>query len=156
MAGVQLGRDTGALQDVTQQADQAAGVQGLAAQMPPAIQATEHCATGNAGGTHNLILSSTKTVSGGLDALLKTMGTGLLVTEMMGQGVNGVNGDYSRGAFGYWVENGIIVHPVEEITIAGNLKDMLANIVAVGDDSYWRGSKYVGSILIESMTVAGN
>ncbi|MBU0783276.1 MAG: metalloprotease PmbA [Gammaproteobacteria bacterium] len=112
--------------------------------------------TGNAGGTHNLILSSTKTVSGGLDALLKTMGTGLLVTEMMGQGVNGVNGDYSRGAFGYWVENGIIVHPVEEITIAGNLKDMLANIVAVGDDSYWRGSKYVGSILIESMTVAGN
>jgi PmbA protein len=112
--------------------------------------------TGNAGGTHNLILSSTKTVSGGLDALLKTMGTGLLVTEMMGQGVNGVTGDYSRGAFGYWVENGIIVHPVEEITIAGNLKDMLANIVAVGDDAYWRGSKHVGSILIESMTVAGN
>jgi PmbA protein len=112
--------------------------------------------TGNAGGTHNLILTSTKTVSGGLDALLKTMGTGLLVTEMMGQGVNGVTGDYSRGAFGYWVENGIIVHPVEEITIAGNLKDMLANIVAVGDDAYWRGSKHVGSILIESMTVAGN
>ncbi|SMG64907.1 PmbA protein, partial [methanotrophic bacterial endosymbiont of Bathymodiolus sp.] len=77
-------------------------------------------------------------------------------TEMMGQGVNGVTGDYSRGAFGYWVENGIIVHPVEEITIAGNLKDMLANIVAVGDDGYWRGSKHVGSILIESMPVAGN
>ncbi|MCE2746399.1 MAG: metalloprotease PmbA [Burkholderiales bacterium] len=112
--------------------------------------------TGNAGGTHNIILSSSKTVQGGLDALLKTMGTGLLVTEMMGQGVNEVTGDYSRGAFGYWVENGIIVHPVEEITIAGNLKDMLGNIVAVGDDAYWRDGKYVGSILLESMTVAGN
>lgn len=112
--------------------------------------------TGNAGGTHNLILSSTKTVKGGLDGLLQKMGTGLLVTELMGQGVNGVTGDYSRGVFGYWVENGIIVHPVEEVTIAGNLKDMLANIVAMGDDIEWRGSKKTGSILIESMTVAGN
>lgn len=112
--------------------------------------------TGNAGGAHNLILSSTKTVEGGLDALLKAMGTGLLVTEMMGQGVNEVTGDYSRGAFGYWVENGVIIHPVEEITVAGNLKDMLANIVAVGDDAFWRGGKYMGSVLIESMTIAGN
>lgn len=111
--------------------------------------------TGNAGGSHNLMLQSTRTVSGGLDALLREMGTGLLVTELMGQGVNGVTGDYSRGAFGYWVENGIIVHPVEEITIAGNLKDMLANIVAVGDDHLWRGSKLCPSLLIESMTVAG-
>jgi PmbA protein len=112
--------------------------------------------TGNAGGTHNIILESTKTVSGGLEALLKTMGTGLLVTELMGQGVNGVTGDYSRGAFGYWVENGIIVHPVEEITIAGNLKDMLANIVAVGDDVFSRGASSTGSILLESMTVAAD
>ncbi|WP_370264469.1 metalloprotease PmbA [Limnobacter sp.] len=112
--------------------------------------------TGNAGGTHNLLLQSTRTVPGGLPGLLKTMGTGLLVTELMGQGVNGVTGDYSRGAFGYWVENGVIVHPVEEITIAGNLKDMLANIAAVGDDAQWRGSKHMGSLLIESMTVAGN
>ena len=112
--------------------------------------------TGNAGGAHNLILSSSKTVKGGLNALLQKMGTGLLVTELMGQGVNGVTGDYSRGVFGYWVENGVIVHPVEEVTIAGNLKDMLAGIVALGDDALWRGSKCTGSILIESMTVAGN
>ncbi|MCQ8896075.1 metalloprotease PmbA [Limnobacter humi] len=112
--------------------------------------------TGNAGGTHNLILSSSRTTQGGLQALLKQMGTGLLVTELMGQGVNGVTGDYSRGVFGYWVENGVIVHPVEEVTIAGNLKDMLANVVAIADDAQWRGSKHNGSILIESMTVAGN
>lgn len=111
--------------------------------------------TGNAGGTHNLELKSTRTVPGGLQGLLAHMGTGLLVTELMGQGVNGVTGDYSRGAFGYWVENGVIVHPVEEITIAGNLKDMLANIVAVGDDAHWRGTKKTGSILIEQMKIAG-
>ncbi|GLR26389.1 MULTISPECIES: metalloprotease PmbA [Limnobacter] len=110
--------------------------------------------TGNAGGTHNILLKSSNTIPGGLDALLQKMGTGLLVTEMMGQGVNPVTGDYSRGAFGYWVENGLIVHPVEEITIAGNLLDMLANIVAVGDDAIWRGSRYCGSLLVESMTVA--
>src|SRR5699024_6815347 len=81
--------------------------------------------TGNAGGSHNLILSSNHTVaSDNLPAMLKKMGTGLLVTELIGQGINYVTGDYSRGAFGYWVENGEIVHPVEEITIAGNLRDM--------------------------------
>ena len=112
--------------------------------------------TGNAGGAHNLILTSSQTTSGGLDGLLKTMGSGLLVTELMGHGVNEVTGDYSRGAFGYWVENGIIVHPVEEITIAGNLKEMFAGIVAVGDDAHWRGNKCIGSILVENMTVAAD
>jgi PmbA protein len=112
--------------------------------------------TGNYGGNHNLILKSTKVVPGGLNALLRTMGTGLLVTEMIGQGVNAVTGDYSRGAFGYWVENGIIVHPVEEITVAGNLKNMLANIVAVGDDVCSRQGKVLGSLLIESMTLSGS
>lgn len=112
--------------------------------------------TGNSGGEHNLIVTSTKTVPGGLDAMLKKMGTGLLVTEAMGQGVNPVTGDYSRGVFGYWVENGVIVHPVEEITIASNLKDMFANLVAIGDDFDWVGNKWISSMLIESMTVAGN
>jgi PmbA protein len=87
--------------------------------------------------------------------MLKKMGTGLLVTDLMGQGVNYVNGDYSRGAFGYWVENGVIVHPVEEITIAGNLRDMFKNIVAIGDDVLIRGTKKTGSILISTMTIAG-
>ena len=112
--------------------------------------------TGNCGGEHNLILSSSKTIKGGLNAMLKKMDTGLLVTEAMGQGVNPVTGDYSRGAFGFWVEKGVIVHPVEEITIAGNLKDMLFNVVAVGDDFEWIGNKWVSSMLLESMTVAGN
>jgi PmbA protein len=80
----------------------------------------------------------------------------LLVTELLGQGVNYVTGDYSRGAAGYWVENGKIVHPVEEITIAGNLRDMLRGIVDIGNDIEVRGSKQVGSILLERMTVAGN
>jgi PmbA protein len=84
------------------------------------------------------------------------MGTGLLVTELMGQGVNYVTGDYSRGASGYWVENGVIQYPVEEITIAGNMRDMFTQIVAVGADTLVRGTKQTGSILIESMTVAGN
>jgi PmbA protein len=84
------------------------------------------------------------------------MGTGLLVTELMGQGVNYVTGDYSRGASGYWVENGVIQYPVEEITIAGNMKEMLGQIVAIGSDSLIRGTKETGSILIESMTVAGD
>jgi PmbA protein len=83
------------------------------------------------------------------------MGTGLLVTELMGQGVNYVTGDYSRGASGFWVENGVIQYPVEEITIAGNMKDMLRQIVAVGTDKLDRGSKQSGSILIEQMMVAG-
>jgi len=112
--------------------------------------------TGNAGGSHHLQMRSrlTKT-SDNLPALLRKMGTGLLVTDLMGQGVNYVNGDYSRGAFGYWVENGVIVHPVEEITIAGNLKDMFQQIVAIGHDTLVRGTKETGSILIENMTVGG-
>ncbi len=108
--------------------------------------------TGNAGGCHNLILES-----GDLDlpGLLKKMGTGLLVTELLGHGINPVTGDYSRGAAGFWVENGEIQYPVEEITIAGNLKDMFRGIAAVGTDVEVRGSKQCGSILIEKMTVAG-
>lgn len=108
--------------------------------------------TGNAGGAHNLIVHP-----GDLDfdGLLQSMGRGLVVTELLGQGVNYVTGDYSRGAAGYWVEDGRIVHPVEEITIAGNLKDMFLGIRAVGKDVYIRGGKQTGSILIERMTVAG-
>lgn len=108
--------------------------------------------TGNAGGVHNLTIDP-----GALDfqGMLKEMGTGLLVTELMGQGVNMVNGDYSRGAAGFWVENGQIQYPVEEITIAGNLKDMFRNIVAVGNDVDYRGNIRAGSILVESMAVAG-
>jgi PmbA protein len=109
--------------------------------------------TGNAGGNHNLILHDTGTDFPGL---LKAMGTGLLVTEMMGHGVNGVTGDYSRGAAGYWVERGEIAYPVQEITIAGNLKDMFRGIVAVGNDVVRRGSRQTGSILIERMTIAGD
>jgi PmbA protein len=87
--------------------------------------------------------------------LLKKMGTGLLVTELLGHGLNMVTGDYSRGAAGFWVENGVIAYPVEEITIAGNLKDMFRGIVAIGSDIEVRGSRQVGSILIDNMTVAG-
>ena len=108
--------------------------------------------TGNAGGSHNLIIQSGEL---DLDGLLARMGRGLFVTELLGQGVNYVTGDYSRGAAGYWVENGRIAWPVEEITIAGNLKTMLAGIVAVGNDVLVRGSKQTGSILIDRMTVAG-
>ena len=111
--------------------------------------------TGNAGGSHHLTLQSRKTAKGGLPALLKEMGTGLLVTELMGQGVNYVTGDYSRGAFGYWVENGEIQYPVEGITIASNLRDMLMDIQMIGSDSLIRGTKETGSILIGSMTVGG-
>jgi len=109
--------------------------------------------TGNAGGVHNLILDP-----GELDlaALLKKMGKGLWVTELMGQGVNLVTGDYSRGASGFWVENGEIQDPVEEITIAGNLRDMYLKILAVGNDVDLRGNTRTGSILVEEMTVAGN
>jgi len=111
--------------------------------------------TGNAGGSHHLNLSSSRTPKGGLPALLREMGTGLLVTELMGQGVNYVTGDYSRGAFGYWVEGGEIQYPVEEITIAGNLRDMLMNIELIGSDTLVRGTKETGSILIGSMTIGG-
>jgi len=108
--------------------------------------------TGNAGGIHNLI------VEPGQDdfaALLKRMGTGLVVTEVMGQGVSTITGDYSRGAAGFWVENGQIAYPVEEITIAANLRDMYANIVAVGADVDHRSHLLTGSILLEQMTIAG-
>lgn len=112
--------------------------------------------TGNAGGSHNLVLRSSQTKrKDDFEAMLRKMGTGLLVTELIGQGVNYVTGDYSRGAFGYWVQNGQIQHAVEEITIAGNLKDMFAQIVAVGADAITRGSKTTGSILIERMAIAG-
>jgi PmbA protein len=108
--------------------------------------------TGNAGGNHNLIVTP-----GALDfaGLLKKMNRGLVVTELMGQGVNNVTGDYSRGAAGFWVENGEIAYPVEEITIAGNMKQMFKDIVAIGNDELALGSKRVGSILIERMSIAG-
>jgi PmbA protein len=113
--------------------------------------------TGNAGGSHNLNLTSTKTkAADDLDAMLKKLGTGLFVTELMGQGVNYVTGDYSRGASGYWVENGLIAYPVHEITIAGNLKDMFLGIQAVGADTYNYGAKTIGSVLINRMKVAGS
>ncbi|HMV22562.1 MAG TPA: metalloprotease PmbA [Rhodocyclaceae bacterium] len=108
--------------------------------------------TANAGGSHNLIIEPGEH---DLAGLLKLMGNGLLVTEVLGHGINYVTGDYSRGAAGYWVENGEIAHPVEEITIAGNLRDMFAGIVAVGRDVLVRGSKQTGSILVDRMTVAG-
>jgi PmbA protein len=112
--------------------------------------------TGNAGGSHNLTLRSRLTnPSDDLPAMLKKMGTGFMVTELIGQGVNYVTGDYSRGAFGYWVVNGEIQHAVEEVTIAGNLKDMFRQIVAVGADVMARGTKATGSILIEQMAIAG-
>jgi len=112
--------------------------------------------TGNAGGSHNLRLRSRRTKPGDdLDAMLRRLGTGLFVTDLMGQGVNYVTGDYSRGAGGYWVENGVIAYPVEEITIAGNLREMFGNIVAIGSDEIRRGAKRTGSILIEAMAVAG-
>lgn len=116
--------------------------------------------TGNAGGIHNWFVKDKNIVSRGnkdadFDAMLKTLGTGLLVTELMGQGVNIVNGDYSRGAAGFWVENGKISYPVSEITIAGNLAEMFKSIVAVGADVDKHGSISTGSILIDEMQVAG-
>ena len=111
--------------------------------------------TGNAGGTHNLLVES-KSGELSIDDLLRELGTGLLVTELMGQGVNGVTGDYSRGASGFWVENGAVSDPVHEITIAGNLKDMYRNIAAIGSDVDLRGSVRVGSVLVSEMTIAGD
>jgi PmbA protein len=108
--------------------------------------------TANAGGAHNLL------VPGGTDdmeSLIKSMERGLLVQELIGQGVNGVTGDYSRGAVGYWVENGEISHPVHEITIAGNLKDLYQRIAAIGNDQDLRSGIRCGSLLVESMTIAG-
>jgi len=109
--------------------------------------------TANAGGVHNLFVSNSGV---NFQQLLDKMQTGLLVTEVMGQGVNILTGDYSRGASGFWVQNGVIQYPVEEITIAGNLKQMMANIIAISDDYDLRLSTQTGSVLIESMTVAGN
>jgi PmbA protein len=113
--------------------------------------------TGNAGGSHNLTLTSRNTQQGDdLDAMLEKLGTGLFVIELMGQGVNYVTGDYSRGASGFWVENGKIACPVQEITIAGNLRDMLLGIEAVGADAYNYGAKTTGSLLVNRMKVAGS
>ena len=110
--------------------------------------------TGHAGGIHNWLVKPNLT--GGLTALLRQMGTGLLVTDVMGQGVNIVTGDYSRGAAGFWVENGEIQYPVAEITIAGQLQDMLKNIVAVADDVEHRSNIQIGSILLDKMKISGN
>ena len=110
--------------------------------------------TGHAGGIHNWLVKPNLT--GGLTALLRQMGTGLLVTDVMGQGVNIVTGDYSRGAAGFWVENGEIQYPVAELTIAGQLQDMLKNIVAVTDDIEYRSNIQTGSILLDKMKISGN
>ena len=113
--------------------------------------------TGHAGGSQNLRMTSRKTQPGDdLEAMIRRLGTGLFVTELMGQGVNYVTGDYSRGAAGFWVEKGCIVFPVQEITIAGNLVDMLKSIVAIGADVYTQGSKSIGSVLLDRMKLAGD
>lgn len=108
--------------------------------------------TGNAGGVHNLVI---ETGPNDLDHMIKDMGTGLLITDMIGFGVNQVTGDYSRGASGFWVENGELVYPVEEITVAGNLIDMYKNIISIGNDVDPRGNVLTGSVMIDGMTVAG-
>ena len=112
--------------------------------------------TGHAGGAHNLRLTSRLTrPADNLDAMLRKLHRGLFVTELMGQGVNHVTGDYSRGAAGFWIERGRIVHPVHEVTIAGNLREMLRGIVAVGADAYTQGGRTTGSVLVGRMTLAG-
>jgi PmbA protein len=112
--------------------------------------------TGHAGGSQNLVMTSRRTKKGDdLDAMLRKLGRGLFVTELMGQGVNYVTGDYSRGAAGFWVEDGRIVHPVHEVTIAGNMKQMFRDIAAIGADAYTQGSKTVGSVLLPRMKLAG-
>ncbi|MGB7182563.1 MAG: metalloprotease PmbA [Burkholderiaceae bacterium] len=112
--------------------------------------------TGNAGGSHFMTLDSARTApSDSLQEMLKKLGTGLFITELMGQGVNYVTGDYSRGASGYWVEKGEIQFPVEEITIAANMRDMFSNIEAIGADVLQRGGKSTGSVLISEMSIAG-
>ncbi len=108
--------------------------------------------TGNAGGVHNLVI---ETGPDDLDKMIKDMGTGLLITDMIGFGVNQVTGDYSRGASGFWVENGELVYPVEEITVAGNLIDIYKNIISIGNDVDPRGNVLTGSVMIDGMTVAG-
>jgi PmbA protein len=112
--------------------------------------------TGHAGGSQNLVMSSRQTQAGdNLDQMLAKLGRGLFVTELMGQGVNYVTGDYSRGAAGFWVEDGRIAYPVHEVTIAGHLREMFAGIQAIGADAYTQGSKTVGSVLIGRMKLAG-
>jgi PmbA protein len=108
--------------------------------------------TANAGGAQNLVVPGT---GKDRDALIREMGTGLIVEELIGQGVNGVTGDYSRGAVGHWVENGEIAYPVHEVTIAGNLRDLYMRIAAIGDDQDLRSGIRCGSILVEEMTIAG-
>jgi PmbA protein len=108
--------------------------------------------TGSAGGHHNLVVKTGKLDFRGM---LREMKRGLLVTELLGQGVNPVTGDYSRGAAGYWVEGGEIAFPVEEITVAGNLQQMFGQIAAIGSDVVVRSGRSTGSILVESMTIAG-
>jgi PmbA protein len=113
--------------------------------------------TGNAGGAHNLELRSSLTQPGDdFVAMLRKLDRGLLVTELIGQGVNVVTGDYSRGATGFWVEGGRIRYPVEEITVAGSLRDMFHAIRSVGADQVIRGGRITGSVLIENMTVGGS
>jgi PmbA protein len=109
--------------------------------------------TANAGGAHNLIMQST---GESFDALLKKMGRGLLVTDLLGHGTNMVTGDYSRGAAGFWVEDGQLAFPVHEVTVAGNLRDIFMSIVAIADDALPRTSRQTGSLLVGSMTVAGD
>jgi PmbA protein len=109
--------------------------------------------TANSGGINNVIVESN--FNGGLDEMIKDMNKGLVVTELMGQGVNGTTGDYSRGALGFWVENGEIQHSVSGLTIAGNLKDMLMGVSHVGTDVDARSNIKVGSVLIQEMTIAG-
>ena len=112
--------------------------------------------TGHAGGSQNLVMTSRRTKPGDtLDKMLAKLGRGLFVTELMGQGVNYVTGDYSRGAAGFWVEDGRIAHPVHEVTIAGHLREMFRDIVAIGADAYTQGSKTVGSVLVSRMKLAG-
>jgi PmbA protein len=113
--------------------------------------------TGHAGGSQNLVMSSRKTRPGDtLDKMLAKLGRGLFVTELMGQGVNYVTGDYSRGAAGFWVEDGRIAYPVHEVTIAGHLRQMFKDITAIGADAYNQGSKTVGSVLVKRMKLAGS
>ena len=113
--------------------------------------------TGHAGGSQNLVMSSRRTTVGDdLDAMIRRLGRGLFVTELMGQGINMVTGDYSRGASGFWVEGGRLVHPVQEVTIAGNLRDMFRRIQHIGADAYTQGTRTVGSVLIDRMKLAGS
>jgi len=108
--------------------------------------------TGNAGGTHNLIVPGN---AGDMASIIKSMQSGLLVRELIGQGVNPVTGDYSRGAVGYWIENGEIAYPVHEVTIAGNLRELYQRIIAIGNDQDIRGGIRCGSLLVDEMTIAG-